>query len=562
MMSNYIAPANDFTGLPVNQRISGDGSLTLYTPQGAPGLFNVATYDATSKHNVPAVFDNWMKQGGTVLEGGRLVQDQLADPLSLLGRPITEAYWATISVNGQPSTVLLQLFERRALTYNPNNPPEWRVETANVGRSYFEWRYKSASPAPAISAEAMGSGIAVHGWNWPGRSLVRVEIVPASSPGTLAGPNVLQADASGRFASTLPYNSALQNALQASLPIEIRAQYGTLATALPLAGKPPSGKVHLEGTITLVETTRAGTKLVLSGLAGQQSRLLLAQNASITTSEGSAADAAMLDVGLSVIVEGEITQGVVNVGSIKLLSLSHSGARLDYEWNQNGALFVAGTGWPGEHSVTFSIGPSNAPHPPFATLVADSRGNLTSSIALPKAPVGQSMLWLFASSSDKNGLLAQVALPIVALGSTNSLSAAQLYITAKQGAEEGSVGSYCVQGKCFASNGVALLVDTLTVKPGDMLGLRAQSGTNPVLAPTATLLSTQLYLYPNSSAGSAYFVPGGSPIFETGDLPGHPFSITLPASLAPGRYALIVSVSWPDAGGKNNGVYGFAVQVP
>jgi hypothetical protein len=37
--------------------------------------------------------------------------------------------------------VLVQLFERRALTYNPANPAVTQVEMGNVGRHYFNWRY-------------------------------------------------------------------------------------------------------------------------------------------------------------------------------------------------------------------------------------------------------------------------------------------------------------------------------------------------------------------------------------------------------------------------------------
>jgi hypothetical protein len=37
--------------------------------------------------------------------------------------------------------VLVQLFERRAQTYNPRNKEGWRVEFANIGLHYYRWRY-------------------------------------------------------------------------------------------------------------------------------------------------------------------------------------------------------------------------------------------------------------------------------------------------------------------------------------------------------------------------------------------------------------------------------------
>jgi hypothetical protein len=37
--------------------------------------------------------------------------------------------------------ILFQVFERRVLTYNPANPPRWRMEMGNVGRHSYKWRY-------------------------------------------------------------------------------------------------------------------------------------------------------------------------------------------------------------------------------------------------------------------------------------------------------------------------------------------------------------------------------------------------------------------------------------
>jgi hypothetical protein len=37
--------------------------------------------------------------------------------------------------------VLVQLFERRVLTYTPSNQAGWQVEMGNVGQHYHSWRY-------------------------------------------------------------------------------------------------------------------------------------------------------------------------------------------------------------------------------------------------------------------------------------------------------------------------------------------------------------------------------------------------------------------------------------
>jgi hypothetical protein len=48
-------------------------------------------------------------------------------------------------VAGKEQAVLVQLFERRSLTYTPANTPANRVEMGNVGQHYFAWRYQPLS---------------------------------------------------------------------------------------------------------------------------------------------------------------------------------------------------------------------------------------------------------------------------------------------------------------------------------------------------------------------------------------------------------------------------------
>jgi hypothetical protein len=58
-----------------------------------------------------------------------------------MGYPITEPYWVRAKVGDKERWVLVQLFERRALTYTPDNPAAFQTEMGNVGLHYFEWRY-------------------------------------------------------------------------------------------------------------------------------------------------------------------------------------------------------------------------------------------------------------------------------------------------------------------------------------------------------------------------------------------------------------------------------------
>jgi hypothetical protein len=104
-----------------------------------------------------------------VLEGDHVSAGPVFDPLATLGRPISEAYWAAVTVGGQSRLVLVQLFERRILTYNPANPPAFQVEMGNVGRHYVAWRYGAAGPGPALAIDpptAPEAPFTVRGWNW------------------------------------------------------------------------------------------------------------------------------------------------------------------------------------------------------------------------------------------------------------------------------------------------------------------------------------------------------------------------------------------------------------
>ncbi len=67
-------------------------------------------------------------------------------PFYATGLPITEAYWSTVRVAGQERAVLIQVFERRALTFTPGNPPGFAVEAGNVGLQYRTWRAFLAIP--------------------------------------------------------------------------------------------------------------------------------------------------------------------------------------------------------------------------------------------------------------------------------------------------------------------------------------------------------------------------------------------------------------------------------
>jgi hypothetical protein len=112
-------------GEAVTALLARDGSVASAAVDDA--AVRIETYDGDSGHNIPGIFWQWL-------------QRQPLPWLQLTGRPISEPYWVRTRVDGQERLVLVQAFERRVLTYDPQNPEGWRVEWGNVGLHYRVWR--------------------------------------------------------------------------------------------------------------------------------------------------------------------------------------------------------------------------------------------------------------------------------------------------------------------------------------------------------------------------------------------------------------------------------------
>jgi hypothetical protein len=98
--------------------------------------------DDVTNHTIASPFWAYMTSSGTVYEDDQYVIEPLFEnPFYATGRPITEAYWATVQVGGVDHDVLMQCFERRCLTYTPGHDDGWQVEAGNVGQHYYRWRY-------------------------------------------------------------------------------------------------------------------------------------------------------------------------------------------------------------------------------------------------------------------------------------------------------------------------------------------------------------------------------------------------------------------------------------
>jgi hypothetical protein len=117
-------------GATIAQTVNRDGTLGFNQDLLRYNVRNVA-YNKELGHNIPNVFDNYFKT-------------LPLDWVFVLGYPITEPYWASVKVGGQSKDVLIQVYERRVLTYTPSNAAQYRVEMGNVGQHYWRWRYGTA----------------------------------------------------------------------------------------------------------------------------------------------------------------------------------------------------------------------------------------------------------------------------------------------------------------------------------------------------------------------------------------------------------------------------------
>jgi len=146
--SNVIALApGDRTGQIPNQTIDRAGRVGQYNGPNRPET-RLVQYVPESGHNIPQVFWDYLNSQGLVYEQGSYRTGKLFDWVFTLGYPISEPYWARVKVGGVERDVLIQPFQRRVLTYSPDNPAGWQVEMGNVGRHYYRWRYGEELPAP------------------------------------------------------------------------------------------------------------------------------------------------------------------------------------------------------------------------------------------------------------------------------------------------------------------------------------------------------------------------------------------------------------------------------
>lgn len=137
--TQFNREASPRIGEKVDDVIGKDGQLSTSPSLGSLVRFNY--YDPTTRHNVAQPFYDFLKRQGTVYDGKTFTNGAIMDWTYTVGYPIAEPYWVVTKIGGIRRDVLVQMFERRSLTYTPSNPVDFQVEMGNVGRHYFTWRY-------------------------------------------------------------------------------------------------------------------------------------------------------------------------------------------------------------------------------------------------------------------------------------------------------------------------------------------------------------------------------------------------------------------------------------
>jgi hypothetical protein len=145
----YTVPSQ--VGASANDSLSANG--TRGTVANAHGVTK-AYYDADTRHHVASVFWSYLnKTNEPILNPttGARTTGALFNPwTAVVGLPITEPYWVKARVGGTLKDVLVQLFERRVLTYTPSNPTAYQVEMGNVGQHYYQWRYNPGNSIAGV----------------------------------------------------------------------------------------------------------------------------------------------------------------------------------------------------------------------------------------------------------------------------------------------------------------------------------------------------------------------------------------------------------------------------
>ncbi|GEM_PF-5472363 len=131
--AKLLVPTPSKVGATVNANVSAAGDVseagatsTADVRNTAKAATTLSVYDSVTHHNVPAAFAAYRAKVG----------------LGVIGYAKSEPFVATVKIAGVQRQVVVQVFERRVLTYNAANSDAFKVEMGNIGQHYHRWRYQ------------------------------------------------------------------------------------------------------------------------------------------------------------------------------------------------------------------------------------------------------------------------------------------------------------------------------------------------------------------------------------------------------------------------------------
>jgi hypothetical protein len=174
-------PAQNLTGQTVNQRVNKAGQVSRDAALDKYGV-KYGFYNAETKHNIADKMWEFLNASGPTLNAsGQTVNAKLSDPwFNNSGFAISEPYWANVRIAGKQTVVLVQLFERRVLIYQPDGAPGFKVQMGNVGTHYVQWRYPKGVPGQIMVYNTQGSGGTICRNTQPGLCIVAKANDPSS----------------------------------------------------------------------------------------------------------------------------------------------------------------------------------------------------------------------------------------------------------------------------------------------------------------------------------------------------------------------------------------------
>lgn len=144
----------------INQTLDKKGNVGTFSPSEQ---LKIGGYENITGHNIAQVFIDFMYQRGPITnpQTGQRVENQpvyTQNPVSnVFGLAISEPYWVKTKIAQTERMVLVQLFERRVLTYNPALSGASKVEMGNVGQHYYSWRYLENNRPPTTVTPPPGN---------------------------------------------------------------------------------------------------------------------------------------------------------------------------------------------------------------------------------------------------------------------------------------------------------------------------------------------------------------------------------------------------------------------